>query len=47
MSYPIPLRQAAELDDRIVAEVMEILRKNPSIQLADGAAPELRSAVKV
>lgn len=45
--YPVPLRQAAELDDRIVMEVMDILRRNPTIRLADGAAPELRSAVKV
>ena len=45
--YPVPLRQAAEFDDRIVMEVMDILRKNPTIRLADGAAPDLRSAVKV
>lgn len=41
--YPIPLRQAAELDDRMVKEVVEILRKNPAIRLADGASPVLRS----
>lgn len=45
--YPVPLRQAAELDDRVVMEVSEILRKNPSIRLAAGAAPDLRSPVKV
>jgi len=44
--YPIPLRQAAELDDRMVMEVREMLRKNPSIQLAAGSAPELRAPVK-
>ncbi len=45
--YPIPLRQAAELDDRMVMEVMEFLRKNPSIRLADGSVPSLGSVVKV
>lgn len=44
--YPIPLRQAAELDDRMVMEVTELLRRNPSIQLAAGASPDLRSPVK-
>jgi hypothetical protein len=44
--YPIPLRQAAELDDRMVMEVTELLRKNPSIQLAVGMSPDLRSPVK-
>jgi small-conductance mechanosensitive channel len=41
--YPVPLRQAAELDDRMVKEVMEILRKNPTIRLANGASPVLRA----
>ena len=45
--FPIPLRQAGELDDRIIMEVTELLRKNPSIHLAAGAAPDLRSPVKV
>jgi small-conductance mechanosensitive channel len=44
--YPVPLRQAAELDDAIVTDVTELLRKNPSIKLASGAAPDLRSPVK-
>ncbi|MGH9615866.1 MAG: mechanosensitive ion channel family protein [Acidobacteriaceae bacterium] len=47
VNYPIPLRQAAALDERIVMAVMEILRKNPAIRLTDGTAPELRSTVKV
>lgn len=41
--YPIPLRQAAELDDRMVREVVEILRKNPAIRVMNGAVPTLRS----
>lgn len=45
--YPIPLREAGELDDRMVTEVTELLRKNPSIKLAAGAAPDMRSPVKV
>jgi small-conductance mechanosensitive channel len=45
--YPIPLRQSAELDDRVVMEVTELLRKNPSIQLAPGTAPELTTPVTV
>lgn len=45
--YPIPLRQAAVLDDRMVMETTEILKHNPSIRLADGGVPELRSPVKV
>jgi small-conductance mechanosensitive channel len=45
--YPIPLRQGSALDDRMVTEVMDILRKNPSLRLADGASPELRSTIKV
>lgn len=44
--YPIPLRQAATLDDRVVIEVRKLLESNPSIRLADGAAPELRSSVR-
>jgi len=40
--YPVPLRQASTFDDRMVMDVMEILRQNPSIRLADGAVPELR-----
>lgn len=40
--YPIPLRQASELDDRMVREVVEILRKNPAIHLMSGASPTLR-----
>ena len=44
--YPIPLRQAAQLDDRMVIELTEMLRKNPSIRLAVGGMPELRSAIK-
>ncbi|HTU49194.1 MAG TPA: hypothetical protein VMF56_01295 [Acidobacteriaceae bacterium] len=47
VSYPVPLRQAAAMDDRMVTAVMEILRNNPSIHLADGASPELRSTIKV
>ncbi len=45
--YPIPLRQAAELDDRMVTEITELLKKNPSIHLLPGASPDLRSPVKV
>ncbi len=44
--YPIPLRQAAQMDDRMVIEMTEILRKNPTIRLAVGGVPELRSAIK-
>lgn len=45
--YPIPLRQATELDDRMVMEVTELLRKNPSIRLVAGAAPILRTPIAV
>jgi small-conductance mechanosensitive channel len=45
--YPVPLRQGSAMDDRMVTAVMDILRKNPSIHLAAGAAPELRSTIKV
>lgn len=41
--YPIPLRQAAELDDRIVKEVVEVLRGNPAIRLIAGSSPSLRA----
>lgn len=41
--YPVPLRQASSFDDRMVMEVMEILRKNASLHLVDGAAPDMRS----
>lgn len=44
--YPIPMREAAAQDDRMVIEATEMLRKNPSIRLKDGAMPELRSAIK-
>ncbi|MEO6964813.1 MAG: mechanosensitive ion channel family protein [Acidobacteriaceae bacterium] len=44
--YPVPLRQASTFDDQMVMGVMDILRRNPSLRLADGAAPELRSVVK-
>jgi small-conductance mechanosensitive channel len=47
VSYPVPLRQAAATDDRMVTAVMDILRNNPSIRLADGTSPELRSPIKV
>ena len=47
VSYPVPLRQAAAMDDRMVTAVMDILRNNPSIHLVDGASPELRSTIKV
>ena len=47
VSYPVPLRQGSAGDDRMIMAVMEILQKNPSIRLADGASPELRSTVKV
>jgi small-conductance mechanosensitive channel len=43
--YPIPLREASTFDDRMVMDVMEILHKNPSLRLADGAVPDLRSRV--
>jgi small-conductance mechanosensitive channel len=46
VNYPVPLRQAAAMDDRMVTAVMDILRNNPSIHLVDGAAPELRSTIK-
>jgi small-conductance mechanosensitive channel len=45
--YPIPLREATALDDEMVTDVTELLRKNPSIRLADGASPDLRSPVKI
>lgn len=45
--YPIPLRQAAELDDKMVVQVMELLAKNPTIRLAAGGSPDLRSPVKM
>lgn len=44
--YPIPLRQAAELDDKMVMQVMELLAKNPTIRLAAGGSLDLRSPVK-
>jgi small-conductance mechanosensitive channel len=44
--YPVPLRQGSAMDDRMVTAVMDILRNNPSIHLADGASPELRSTIK-
>ena len=44
--YPVPLRQGSAVDDRMVTAVMNILRNNPSIHLADGASPELRSTIK-
>lgn len=44
--YPIPLRRAGELDDRVVLEVEQMLRNNPAIQLLAGASPSLRSPVK-
>ena len=47
VSYPVPLRQGSAMDDRMVTAVMDILRKNPSIHLAAGASPELRSTIKV
>ncbi|MFZ0517057.1 MAG: mechanosensitive ion channel family protein, partial [Acidobacteriaceae bacterium] len=46
VSYPVPLRQAAAMDDRMVTAVMDILRNNPSIHLVDGASPQLRSTIK-
>jgi len=47
VSYPVPLRQASSMDDRMVSAVMDILRNNPAIHLVDGASPELRSPIKV
>jgi small-conductance mechanosensitive channel len=47
VSYPVPLRQGSAMDDRMVTAVMDILRNNPSIHLADGASPDLRSTIKV
>ncbi|HET9101038.1 MAG TPA: mechanosensitive ion channel family protein [Acidobacteriaceae bacterium] len=47
VSYPVPLRQASAMDDRMVAAVMDILRTHPSIHLVDGAAPALRSTIKM
>ncbi len=47
VNYPVPLRQSAAEDDGMIMAVMELLRKNPSIRLADGASPELRSPIKV
>jgi hypothetical protein len=35
------------MDDRMVTAVMDILRTNPSIHLAEGASPKLRSTIKV
>ena len=47
VSYPVPLRQGSAMDDRMVVAVMDILHKNPTIHLADGASPQLRSTIKV
>ncbi len=47
VSYPVPLRQGSDMDDRMVTAAMDILRDNPSIHLVDGASPELRSTIKV
>ncbi|MHB1841477.1 MAG: mechanosensitive ion channel family protein, partial [Acidobacteriaceae bacterium] len=47
VNYPVPLRQSAAEDDGMIMAVMELLRKNPAIRLADGASPELRSPIKV
>ncbi len=46
VSYPVPLRQAPSMDDRMVTAVMDILRNNPAIHLVDGGSPELRSPIK-
>ena len=46
LRYPIPMREAAAQDDRMVMIATEILRQNPAIRLKDGAMPELRSAIK-
>jgi small-conductance mechanosensitive channel len=47
VSYPVPLRQGSDMDDRMVMTVVDLLRRNPSIHLVDGDAPELRSTIKV
>jgi hypothetical protein len=44
--YPVPLREASIMDDRMVTAVMDILRNNPGIHLVDGASPALRSPIK-
>ncbi|MGB8479234.1 MAG: mechanosensitive ion channel family protein [Acidobacteriaceae bacterium] len=47
VNYPVPLRQSAEDDDGMIMAVMDLLHKNPTIRLADGTAPQLRSPIKV
>lgn len=45
--YPVPLRKAAELDDRVIAAIAQALQTESSgLKLAPGASPELRSAIK-
>ena len=45
--YPVPLRSAAALDDRMVGEVNRMLQKEPAIPLVAGGSPELRSPVRL
>jgi small-conductance mechanosensitive channel len=45
--YPVPLRSAAELDDRMVVAVNQMLRQDPAIPLIAGGSPELRSPVRL
>jgi len=47
VNYPVPLRQSAEDDDGMIMAVMDLLHKNPTIRLADGTAPQLRSPIKL
>jgi small-conductance mechanosensitive channel len=45
--YPVPLRKAADLDDRMVEAVNSMLRQAPPIPLVPGALPQLRSPVRL
>lgn len=45
--YPVPLRSAAEMDDRMVAALYQLLRQDPPIALMPDGSPELRSPVRL
>ena len=42
IKFPVSLRKAVEIDDRVTRELLEAINREPKLQLADSSAPVVR-----
>ena len=44
--YPVEIRRAAEIDDEVIKELMDVIDNDPNLKAGVSGPPKLRSVVK-